>query len=265
MAESIVPKAIFYTKGGLGTMNTKNNGGLKPPIALGVLGGMGPAASAEFLRILAEKAPAKTDQEHPLVYMISDPRIPDRSSAILGRGDDPTDQLRQDLESLAAMGVGVLAVPCNTAHYFIDKFREELPVPLVHIVEATVLAAKQLNQEGCWMLSTIGTQQSGLYQAYADKISYPLSFPNAEATAKTQESICLVKSGDMKAAGTLMREVVLSLWAEKELPIMAACTEIPLAYQASGLPLEKMVSSLDALAAACLNILYPSDNAMDRK
>jgi hypothetical protein len=49
---------------------------------LGVLGGMGPAASAEFLRLLAVKAPASKDQEHPIVYMISDPQIPDRSSSL---------------------------------------------------------------------------------------------------------------------------------------------------------------------------------------
>ena len=58
---------------------------------LGVLGGMGPAASAEFLKILAEKYPARKDQDHPVIYMISDPKIPDRGSAIAGEGEDPPD------------------------------------------------------------------------------------------------------------------------------------------------------------------------------
>lgn len=109
---------------------------------------MGPAASAEFLCILAERAPAKIDQEHPIVYVISDPHTPDRSSAIFGTGNDPSERLRLDLLSLVALGSDLLAVPCNTAHYFIDKFRLELPVALVHIIEATILAAKKLNLEG---------------------------------------------------------------------------------------------------------------------
>lgn len=233
-------------------------GGAPAPLkALGVLGGMGPAASAEFLRILAAKAPAATDQEHPVIYMISDSRIPDRSSAILGKGADPSPLLRQDLLSLAQMGADLLAVPCNTAHYFIDKFRGELPVPLIHIVEATALAARRLSESGSWLLCTLGTLRSGLYQQYAASIEYPLSFPDADIAARAQESICLVKSGDMRAAGALMRDIVLDLWQAKDLPVMAACTEIPLAYRASGLPPERMVSSLDTLAAACLDILYP--------
>jgi aspartate racemase len=92
---------------------------------LGVLGGMGPAASADFLRILAERAPATIDQEQPIVYVISDPQIPDRTCAIFGRGSDPSARIKQDLLSLAPWA-RFLAVPCNTAHLFIDKFRTEL-------------------------------------------------------------------------------------------------------------------------------------------
>jgi len=228
----------------------------KPSKKLGVLGGMGPAASAEFLRLLAAKAPAKIDQEHPIVYMISDPQIPDRSSAILGLGEDPTPRLKHNLHLLEEMGADLLAVPCNTAHYFIDTFRHELKVPLVHIIEETVLAAKRLNEEGSWMLSTVGTQRSGLYQKYAEKIGYRLWIPNPAVTSRAQECIDWVKAGKIAEAGALMRQLVLDLWKEKDIPIMAACTELPLAYDASGLPSEKTVSSLSALADACLKLIY---------
>jgi aspartate racemase len=233
-----------------------SNNTFVPTKKLGVLGGMGPAASAEFLRLLAAKAPATVDQEHPVVYMISDSLIPDRSSAILGRGEDPSERLKQDLHTLEKMGADLLAVPCNTAHYFIDGFRSELNVPLVHIIEETVLAAKRLNPTGCWMLSTVGTQRSGLYQKYAEKIGFTLWIPGADVTIRAQESINLVKAGKLSEAGALMRELVLELWQEKDIPVMAACTEIPLAYDASGLPQEKTVSSLSALAEACLAALY---------
>ena len=89
---------------------------------LGVLGGMGPAAAAEFLRQLAAKCQAATDQAHPVVYMIGDCEIPDRSTAIFGKGESPAPVLEARLRQLCDMGAEVLAVPCNTAHYFIDDF-----------------------------------------------------------------------------------------------------------------------------------------------
>lgn len=223
---------------------------------LGVIGGMGSAASAEFLRILAAKAPAVLDQEHPVVYMIADSDLPDRSTAILGKGPSPAEKLYLDFLQLAKMGADIFAVPCNTVHYFIDRFEKPLPRPLIHIVVETVLAAQKLNSDGSWMLSTLGTAQSGLYQEYAKKYNYTLHLPNAEQRERIQQSINEVKANNMAAAGTLVRQVVEELWVEKKLPIMMACTEIPLGYAASGLPQEKAVSSLQALAEACIRELY---------
>ena len=163
------------------------DGFIKNGKKLGVIGGMGPAASAEFLRLLTLKAPAETDQEHPVVYMIADTELPDRSSAIMGKGEDPSQQLEDDFAKLALMGADIFAVPCNTAHYFIDGFERPLPRPLVHIVEETVLAARRLNPEGAWMLSTEGTMQSGLYQTYADKFNYNLYIPNEKQRNEIQQ------------------------------------------------------------------------------
>ena len=232
------------------------DGFIKTGKKLGVIGGMGPAASAEFLHILTKKSPAEIDQEHAVVYMIADTELPDRSSAILGKGADPSAQLWNDFDKLAALGADIFAVPCNTAHYFIDRFEQPLPKPLVHIVEETVQSAKRLNPDGAWMLSTVGTMQSGLYQSYADKLGYKIYIPNQRQREKIQESIVEVKANNFVQAGAIVREIVLELWQEKDLPVMTACTEIPLGYDASGLPNEKSVSSLEALAEACLAKLY---------
>lgn len=223
---------------------------------LGVLGGMGPAAAAEFLRQLAAKCPASTDQEHPVIYMIGDCEIPDRSTAIFGNGESPLPHLKQRLLELCAMGVDVLAVPCNTAHYFIDQFADELPVPLVHIVEETVLAAQRLSPEGAWMLSTKGTRATGIYQKCAEKHNFTLYIPNEEQSDKSQQVINYVKANKLTEAGALTKELVEELWAERNLPVMTACTELPLGYDASGLPQERAVSSIGALADATVKALY---------
>ena len=223
---------------------------------LGVLGGMGPAAAAEFLRQLAVKCPASIDQEHPIVYLLGDSEIPDRSSAIFGQSTSPAPRLKQDLLQLCAMGADVLAVPCNTAHYFINEFVDELPVPLVHIVEETVLAAQRLSPEGVWMLSTKGTRASGLYQQVADKYHFTLHIPNEEQSDRAQEVINQVKANHFLQAGKIMKDLAEELWQERELPLMTACTELPLGYDASGLPQEKSVSSIGALVDAVVQQLY---------
>lgn len=223
---------------------------------LGVLGGMGPAASAEFLRVLARLCPAKTDQEHPVVYMIADCDIPDRTTAIFGKGASPAPKLEADLRQLAHWGADILAVPCNTAHYFINDFRAKLPVPLIHIVEETVKMAMARSPEGAWLLSTKGTRKTGLYQQVADELGYKLFIPNEHQSDLAQAAIDRVKANDFTEAGRLTRECCLDCWRERDILVLTACTELPLGYDASGLPQEKSVSSIYALAAACVRELY---------
>ncbi len=229
----------------------------RPQKVLGVLGGMGPAACAEFLRILARDAPAKSDAEHPKIIMLSDPETPDRSDGLMGIGPDPLPVIRKNLLQLVEWGADVLAVPCNTAHYFIDRFREELPVPLIHIVEVTVEAAKELSKGNCsWLLATDGTQKSLIYPECAERMHYHFLKPSPEQQDKVQSCIRYVKAGDMKTAGEIMNEVVSELWRERDVPVTMGCTELPLAYEASGLTKEKQVSSLKALSDACIRVLY---------
>ena len=229
---------------------------LKPKKTLGVLGGMGPAAAAEFLRILAHDAGAKNDAEHPRIFMISDPETPDRSDAIQGIGPSPADVIKRNLLQLAGWGADVLAVPCNTAHFFIDSFRQELPVPLVHIVEATVRAARRLSPGGAWLLATSGTKKCRIYPNCAEKLGYHFLEPSDSQQERLQSSLRAVKAGQMEQAGKIMKGVVEELWSENEAAVATACTELPLAYAASGLPAERQISSIQALSDACLNVLF---------
>jgi len=227
-----------------------------PEMVLGVLGGMGPAASAEFMRLMTDLAPAECDQEHPKVFLYSNPQIPDRSSAIIGKGRSPEADLRDGLETLIDWGADLLAVPCNTAHFFIDGFRDELSVPLIHIVEATLELAVLNSPSGAWLLSTEGTLKSGLYQKEAHKIGYRLLLPPEEVSTDIMRSVHLVKAGDLPLSGEMISSVVEELRSIDDLPMVAACTELPLAYSASGLSEDGMISSLMALAKKCIDSLY---------
>ena len=229
-----------------------------PSKILGVLGGMGPAASAEFMRLLALKAPATKDQEHPVVYLLSDSHIPDRGEAVSGIGIDPTGQLKADFEKLTSWGSDVLATPCNTAHVFIDSFYDSLSKPYLHIVKETIKSCMKKSPEGAWLLATTATCATGLYERHAAEMGYTF-YKVTDATQSVVQSIVgLVKAAKMEEAGSLMREVVEKQWKEKNVLVATACTELPLAYDASGLPAESNVSSLSALSDACLEYLYPN-------
>ena len=88
---------------------------MKTNKTLGVLGGMGPAATADFLKILAEKDPANCDQEHPRMIVYEYTETPDRTTYLLGKGPDPRKYLRKGLETLIGWGADYLCVTCNTA------------------------------------------------------------------------------------------------------------------------------------------------------
>ncbi|MFE9201156.1 aspartate/glutamate racemase family protein [Micromonospora sp. NPDC006431] len=223
---------------------------------LGVLGGMGPAATAEFLRLLAAESPATSDQEHPRVLLISEPGIPDRSAAVLAGRLDPLIPIRAALLDLVRWGADLLAVPCNTAHAFIDRIGDELPLPLVHIVDATLREAVRRAPGGGWLAATTGTVASGLYQHRARRLGYPLHVPGAAAQASIQQTSVLVKAGRTAEAGQVFAAATRGLWRQHRVPVLAACTELPIAYEAAGLPADAMVSSLQALALACLDRLH---------
>lgn len=222
---------------------------------LGVLGGMGPAAGFEFCAILTRKWKADRDQDHPTIVMFSDPTIPDRTAAICGAGEDPTPALRAGIERCVRNGADFIAVPCNTASYFIDRFVDDLPVPLMHIIEAGVSAAASMNAGGAWILSTDGTRNSHLYERRAEQRGYRLRHVDDENQRFVQRTIELVKAGKLTESGELLQGVARRCVELERLPILLACTELPLAYEHANLSDVDSVSSLEALADACIEVL----------
>lgn len=222
---------------------------------LGVLGGMGPASTAEFLRLFTQRFPADHDQDHPRLLLLSDPGIPDRGSCVLTGDDSPLTPIEEGLSTLVSWGADLLAVPCNTAHVFIDRFRWKLPVPLVDIVDATLSEASAGGARAGWLAATPGTVHGGLYQKRALNPAYRLLLPKPRAQAGVETTIRLVKAGRIEQAAAAMTVVARSLWRTGPFPVITACTELSLAYEAAGLPPEMTVSSLDCLASACVKAL----------
>ncbi|MGO1637497.1 aspartate/glutamate racemase family protein [Ancrocorticia populi] len=232
---------------------------MKP--TLGILGGMGPAATAEFLREFTLQTPADKDQDHYPSISLSDTSVPDRTEAILaGTGEEVLTKLRADCDKLIGWGVSVIACPCNTAHYFLRQFKDELSVPIVDIIDATadqaLARARQQNAvPTAWLTCTRGTMRTGLYQEAAEARGLNLLVPDDKYFDEFSAIIALVKAGEMDEAGARWRVIYDDLMGQQQVPVLTACTELPLAHAASGLPGQNEVSSLKSLAYATLKEL----------
>ena len=134
---------------------------------LGVLGGMGPQATNTFYQFVIDRTEAACDQEHVDALILSDSGMPDRTAAILGTEEQRRavfDRLLRDARLLEGAGCTVIAVPCNTSHFFLDEVQQHISVPILHMIRETadLLAAQGRRRPG--ILATDGTIRTGLYQ-----------------------------------------------------------------------------------------------------
>lgn len=134
---------------------------------LGVLGGMGPQATNTFYQRIIDRTQAETDQEHLRVLIWSDAKIPDRTAGILGTPDQAEAvyaALLAGAKLLEGAGCTVLAIPCNTSHYFVDRLQAQLRIPIIHMIRETVAAIQAMGKKTVGILATDGTVQTGIYQ-----------------------------------------------------------------------------------------------------
>ena len=210
---------------------------------IGVLGGMGPLATADFLAKLAHATPAVRDQDHFPVTVDSTPQIPDRVAALEGCGPDPLHALVAAAERLAAAGCSLIAMPCNTAHLWHARLAATMALPLLHIVDAVDAELAGARRVG--LMATGATLNHGLYQ---QRLGVGRGWIVPEADDMDQliaPGIAAVKRGDLEAGGRLLRSAARRLAARGADALVLACTEIPLVLAADdfGIP------TVDATAA----------------
>lgn len=196
---------------------------------LGVIGGLGPMATAYFLQLLTQMSDAATDQEHMEIYMISRPSIPDRTKYILGESpDSPLPKMADAGKKLKQMGADLLTIPCITAHYFSGELEAETGLPVVNAVKETVDYLHSRNIEKVGLMATEGTVRSLLFQKALEQQKISMIVPGKEEQKKLMDIIYLeIKAGkeaDMKA----FAEVSEDLKKKGAEVILLACTELSL-------------------------------------
>lgn len=226
---------------------------------LGVLGGMGPAATADFLARLARLTPADCDQDHVATIVYSDPRTPDRSEAILRHGPTPLPAMLQGIDFLNLAGCALIAIPCNTAHYWYDELAARSAAPVVHIVDATVdqvCTGRSVTTVG--VLATDGTIRSGIYHSrlrlrgmsVVDLADHADDGPVMRGIRAMKANLAVSARDLLLAAG----EELVRRGAEA---VIVACTDISAALagvaSVAGRP---VVDAADCLALASLGRLH---------
>jgi aspartate racemase len=199
---------------------------------LGVLGGMGPLATVDFMRKVIELTPVSRDQDHVPLIVYSIPQVPDRTQSILGDGESPLPVMLEGLRVLENSGVGRIAIPCNTAHHWFDAMARECGVELLHIADCACAALERRGGgEGpVGLLSTAGTIAAGIYQNRLLQRGYDCLVPDAaDMETLVSEGIRLVKAGKVDDARTCLGKAAANLRRRGARTIVLGCTEIPVA------------------------------------
>ncbi len=223
---------------------------------IGVLGGMGPLATADFFNKVIAATPASSDEGHVPLLIQSDPRIPSRPEAILRGGESPLAALLAGRDRLIAAGATALAMPCNTAHFWFAELQQGCPVPFLSIVDATCAEAASLAAPGAHigLIATGATLATHLFDQRLMALGFvPLLPEDGDMTALVLPAIALVKAGRAAAGGQMIEQAVQTLLARGATTVVLACTETPLALDAVHSPLRaQCVDSTGALARACV-------------
>ena len=218
---------------------------------LGILGGMGPAASAEFINRLIQQTPAGCDQEHIPFVLWNEPRIPDRSTSIRNGDDRPLPYLLQGIQVLKSLGCTSIVIPCNTAHYWYDEL-VKFKVPILHIVDSVADRLRDINVTGTiGIMGTQATIELGLYQNRLT--DWNCIVPSIEEMNNiVQPAIDLIKAGDMVVSHNMLMPVVDSLIVRGASAVVLGCTELPLAIKETERNSIPLVNSIDSLVKVAI-------------
>ena len=202
-----------------------------PEKIIGILGGMGPEATVDLFYKIIKFTPAEKDQDHLRIIIDNNPKIPDRTAAILGKGEDPLPALRETAQNLEKAGADFIIIPCNTAHYFLPSIQESIKIPILNMIEETAKETQKkipsIKKVG--LLASIGTYKTEIYSQHFKKFNIEVISPKEKDKEKVMKVIYAVKAGDLSEE---VKKNIISI-AQKLIDkgaeaIIAGCTEIPL-------------------------------------
>ena len=196
---------------------------------IGILGGMGPEATADLYMRIIRATKVQRDQNHRRVIIDSNAKIPDRTAAIKGKGPSPLPMLVETGLNLQRAGADLIIIPCNTAHHFHRDLQKKLKVPVLHMIglsaEKTKMKHPEVTKAG--LLASDGTLMSHLYQQSWGKQGIEIIEPGAETQRNVMKAIYQnIKRGDLEPGRRLLYDASLELIEAGAEAVICGCTEV---------------------------------------
>ena len=196
---------------------------------IGIIGGLGPMATAYFLQLIAQMTDAVTDQEHIEVLIHSKPQIPDRTNFILGRSQQsPVPDMVAVGKSLEEQGATMLAIPCITAHYFQKELEETIGIPIINAIVETAEYLKSRGIRKVGIMATDGTIESGIFQRALEEKRIEVIIPTKDCQRKVMYLIYENVKAGKPMEKNVFQEVSGELFENGAQVVLLGCTELSL-------------------------------------
>jgi len=222
-------------------------------IKIGLIGGMGPAATAHLLDLIREKSGASVDQAHVPLMVLNDTLIPDRSAYVRGEGPTPLPRLLHNIDLFKRCGITHYAMVCNSAHMFSETLKRVPGITLIDMVDETLRAVNALSKDGHLLLATEATIKKAVYQRKITDRDKTIIHPDHALQETTHRAIYLIKEGASReaVASSLIRALKQNY--PDGLPVLIlGCTELCM-LEAIFAEETTVVSSLSVLADSIID------------
>ena len=223
---------------------------------IGILGGMGPEATADLFYRIIRATPVERDQDHIRTIIYSDSKIPDRTPAVLGVGEDPVPEMLKAGKALQGAGANFLIMPCNTAHHFIDRLREKLDIPILHMIEMTaeMVGREMPHVEKAGLIASDGTLRSKIYDRFFDRIGVEVLEPSPEMQREAMRAIYEhIKTGNLEDGRASVMKICESLIDGGAGMVICGCTEVSLVLRDGDIAVP-VVDPMQVLAETAVKI-----------
>jgi aspartate racemase len=225
---------------------------------IGVVGGMGPEATLDLYAEILRATPAQKDQDHLRVIIDSNPKVPDRTAAMIGEGEDPVPAMAMSCRAVQRAGADFVIIPCISAHHFLDELQQQIDLPILSAFD--MVAEHLLNRypevKTAGLLATSGTIDGGRFGGRLADYGIATVVPDTDNQAAVMKVIYKIKASQDPAVRAQCKANLVAaatqVVEQGAQGIIAGCTEIPLALKQEDLPVP-FFNSLEILATAAVN------------
>ena len=214
---------------------------------VGIIGGMGPGATALLFQKLIEYTDAKNDAEHIHIVIDNNTGIPDRTTAILHNENSPAKCIVESGKKLELCGAKLLLIPCNTSHYYYDYIQENLAVPVINMIEETAKVCLENNCTKVGILATTGTCKTDTYGRELQKFGIDAVYPDDDGQKKVMEVIYDQVKAGKKINVQILDQTLKKMSSKGAQAFILGCTELPFAIKNGDFGY-RFYDSLDILA-----------------